>query len=145
MNEYKKKKSNIKSNVINLKTKRRKIFLDKRNIIINIYKNFTRNRKYINFRYLYILIIIFYVCLTNEKNNILYHLNKISEINLTIKGNGTQTILDNKKRSRGHFASLPSEIIVNDKNTSNLDYKINLIDEINNITLRWNYSFTFCG
>ena len=140
-----KKKFNIKSNVINLKTKRRKIFLDKRNIIINIYKNFTRNRKYINFRYLYILIIIFYVCLTNEKKNILYHLNKISEINLTIKGNGTQTILDNKKRSSGHFASLPSEIIVNDKNISNLAYKINLIDEINNITLRWNYSFTFCG
>ena len=67
MNEYKKKKSNIKSYVINLKTKRRKIFFDKRNIIINIYKNFNRNRKYINFRYLFILIIIFYVCLTTEK------------------------------------------------------------------------------
>ena len=78
-------------------------------------------------------------------------LNKFSEIKLTIKGNGNQTILSNNKRKTINketyqFTSKPSEILVNGNKVNYSDYKVyNLTEEENIITIRWNYQLTSCA
>ena len=82
--------------------------------------------------------------MTNEKKL----LNCISEINITIKGTGTQQILSsyqNCGHSRTDFNSLPNETLVNGVSQSNIEkYVYNLEKETNIITMRWNYQLTDC-
>ena len=129
-----------------------------KNILNN--KKYNNNIKYKNnikfiiydyFIYLFLLLIIFNFCLSNGKLLFLTKLNKLSEINITIRGNGTQSILDNANRTmhskeKFQFNSKPSEIFVNGIKENKLDFKVyDLINEENNITIRLNYLFTFCG
>ncbi len=65
--------------------------------------------------------------------NILIQVKSYSEITLTIKGKGTQQIIHEK-------IDRPNEIYVNDilYNDTNYYSVNNLINEINNITIKWN-------
>ena len=82
--------------------------------------------------------------MTNEKKL----LNCISEINITIKGTGTQQILSSHPTcgySGTDFNSLPNETLVNGVSQSNIEkYVYNLEKETNIITMRWNYQLTDC-
>ena len=82
--------------------------------------------------------------MTNEKKL----LNCISEINITIKGTGTQQILSSCPgcgHSSTDFNSLPNETLVNGISQSNIEkYVYNLEKETNIITMRWNYQLTDC-
>ena len=83
--------------------------------------------------------------MTNEKKL----LNCISEINITIKGTGTQQILSSCRDCGGYsstdFNSLPNETLVNGISQSNIEkYVYNLEKETNIITMRWNYQLTDC-
>ena len=139
----------IKKTVIIINLKGRRISYDnKKNNNNIIYKIIPKNKNYNNI-YIYLLIILLSIYLSNEKI-LLSKLNKFSEINLTIKGNGTQKILYNSNQNVNsktyRFNSVPSEILVNDKKINKLDFKVSsLINEENIITIRWNYSFSFCG
>jgi len=136
-----------KTAIIN--SKRRNIFLDNKNNNNNfIYKNISHYKKYYKIC-LYLLIILSSIYLSNEKI-LLSKLNKFSEINLTLIGNGTQKILYNSNKNVDsktyRFNSVPSEILVNDKKINKLRFIVSgLKNEENNITIRWNYSFSFCG
>ena len=67
-------------------------------------------------------------------------LQDISEINLVIKGFGSQRILNK------NYKPLPSEVLVNEFPVSKIEYFVyNLTNEENNITLRWNISITNCN
>ena len=72
-----------------------------------------------------------------------------SEILLTIKGNNTQQILNNKSINLGRiytFGTKPSEIIVNGEKINKIDYYIyNLSLEINNITIKFNQILINCN
>ena len=98
---------------------------------------------------LYFYIIIFLI--HSIECRYLSKLNKFSEIKLTIKGNGNQTILSNNKRKTINketyqFTSKPSEIFVNGNKVDYSDYKVyNLTEEENIITIRWNYQLTSCA
>ena len=135
--------------VVIINSKRRKIALDNKKTSNNIkYKSILYYKKYYNIC-IYLLINLFSIYLSNEKI-LLSKLNKFSEINLTIKGNGTQSIINNAKRDieskTYRFNNIPSEILVNDIKINNSGFKVSgLINEENNITIRWNYSFSFCG
>ena len=136
----------IKTAIIN--SKRRNIFLDIKNNNNIIYKNISHYKKYYKIC-LYLLIILSGIYLSNEKI-LLSKLNKFSEINLTLIGNGTQKILYNSNKNVDSkiykFDSIPSEILVNDKKINKLRFIVSgLKNEENNITIRWNYSFSFCG
>ena len=64
----------------------------------------------------------------------------ISEINIIIKGNETQRILNDA------FEHIPSQILVNGDKINETKYLIdNLTSNINNITLVWNYTLTNCS
>ena len=134
---------------ITINSKKTNISLDnKKNNNKIIYKSIFHSKKYYNIC-IYLLMILFSINLSNEKI-LLSKLNRFSEINLTIFGNGTQTILCNKKQfviSKYYkFDSIPSEILVNDKKINKLGFTVSgLRNEENNITIRWNYSFSFCG
>ena len=134
---------------ITINSKKTNISLDnKKNNNKIIYKSIFHSKKYYNIC-IYLLMILFNINLSNEKI-LLSKLNRFSEINLTIFGNGTQTILCNKKQfviSKYYkFDSIPSEILVNDKKINKLGFTVSgLRNEENNITIRWNYSFSFCG
>ena len=123
-------------------------------VSLSRYKTKKRNKNIIiyikinNNIYFYFLSFLIFFYLSNGK--LITKLNKISEINLTIIGNGSQTILYNKYQtfySESYiFDSEPSEILINGVKTNQLGFVVNnLINEENNITLRWNYSFNFCG
>ena len=131
--------------------KRRKIALHNKKSNNNnsiIHKRFSNYKNFYKI-YIYLLLFLFSIYLSNEKI-LLSKLNKFSEINLTIIGNGTQKILYSSKKtidSKSYrFNSIPSEILVNNEKINKPGFKVsNLIDEENNITIRWNYSFSFCG
>ena len=101
------------------------------------------------FLYIYLLLLILHII--TSKCYYLSKLNCFSEINITIIGNGTQTILNNANKKDVNkksyqFNSKPSEILVNGIKVDILDFKVyNLTDEENNITIRWDYPLTFCG
>ena len=74
-----------------------------------------------------------------------------SVINMTIKGNGTQYILNNKYIECGPdssmiFNSIPDQLYVNDELQNYTGFSVyNLKNDINNISIRWNYSITNCN
>ena len=90
-----------------------------KNIIIYIKKN--------NNIYFYFLSFLIFFYLSNGK--LITKLNKISEINLTIIGNGSQTILYNKYQTIDSesyiFDSEPSEILINGIKTNQLGFVVN--------------------
>ena len=74
----------------------------------------------------------------------------ISEINLTVVGKGTQSILSSHTGScdyiDGGFDSLPNQILVNGIPQSNIGKSVNnLVNQTNIITMRWNYQVTNCN
>ena len=100
--------------------------------------------------FFYLLLIYFYLTLTKDSFPFLKQINSFSEIKMTIKGNGTQTILSNKEITIDsvvhQFSSVPSEILINGVQSNKIDFKVyNLEMEENLITLRWNYTFSYCG
>ena len=75
-----------------------------------------------------------------------------SEIILTIKGNNSQKIINNKSESlnMGYncfiFNNKPSKILVNGNTIDYIDYNIyNLSLEINIITIKFNQTLTNCN
>ena len=73
-----------------------------------------------------------------------------SEVNITIRGNGTQKILNDQSRKCGPHSNIvyiPNEIYINGifYNTNNYYYVNNLENEINNITIRWNNTIQNCN
>ena len=114
----------------------------------NKYDNYTKYIIFGDIIYLFLLLITFN-CLADGKILFLTKLDKFSEINLTLIGNGSQTILCTRNLSFNpiyyKFNSKPSEILVNGIKVKNAFKVNNLVYEENNITLRWNYPLTFCG
>ena len=131
-----------KMKIKEIKTKKAKLAKQNINSLNNFYFNFNiRNQKEI-----IILIIIslhLFLPILNKKITNLRQLNLQWEINLTIKGTGEQYILNENNYERRKFSSIPSEILVNGVSQTYIGYKVyNLTEEINNITLKWNYAFS---
>ena len=93
-----------------------------------------------------IILLIFYRIISLAEGN--KKLNSISEINITIIGNGKQQILsssDGGFHSSNVFNSLPTQILVNGFLQNNISkYVYNLINQTNIITMRWNEQLTDC-
>ena len=94
--------------------------------------------------------LISYFCIIIILANINIAFNYLSEINITLEGTGRQQILssvsDCDPYADGSFNSLPNEVLVNGVPQNGDDkYVDNLVDEINIITLRWNYQVTTCS
>ena len=87
-----------------------------------------------------ILVFIVLIICIEPKYNDLRKINKLSEITLTIIGNGTQYIF------KDGDSRLPSELFINGKNHSTiLPFVENLKNEVNTIIMRWNYAITNCS
>ena len=77
------------------------------------------------------------------------NLNSELEITLTINGTGTQYILSDESIDIDgkicQFSSLPTQILINDViNEATGKIVNNLINDENNITLKWDYEITDC-
>ena len=105
---------------------------------------------------LIIFTIFIFLQISFEKLSNLRNLISESEITITIKGNGTRQILNNKtiqiydsltQRNRNYrFDYNPSEILVNGVIIDYIDYYIyNLTEEENNITLKFNTTVENCN
>ena len=106
-----------------------------------------------------ILILLFYIQISiSLENNIISKLNKYiydSEISITVKGKGKQTILTNvakglydytNNKRDYYFNITPSEILVNDKKMNETGFYVdNLTEEENNITIKFNQTITPCN
>ena len=72
-----------------------------------------------------------------------------NEITMIIKGNGTQKILSDasifKDNNISSFNEIPSQIYINGILQTNIDIIYDLNEEINNITIRWNFLLTNCN
>ena len=105
-------------------------------ISFNKSKNYLNKKLYINniLLIIFFLIIFFPICLSDRLK-----LNKIIEIEITIKGNGNQNILSND-----YNYELPNEVLVNGNVYNNYKNKTiyNLTSRESNITMRWNTSIT---
>ena len=117
------------------------------NLIFDINKNkvVTNN----TFTIINIILILLYISITEQ-----FLIKKLrvsdSEIRITIRGNGTQYILNNKSYSNQglslKFTDLPSEILINGNKIDKIDYIItNLTGIENDITMKWNKSLTNCN
>ena len=94
--------------------------------------------------------LISYFCYIIILSNVNFAYSYISEINITINGTGKQQILSDYSSyclySTGYFNSLPNETLVNGvPQNSNFRYVDNLVNQINIITMRWNYQVTTCS
>jgi hypothetical protein len=101
----------------------------------NIYYNM-KFKRHILFNYNIIIYIIFYyiIHISREDNS-----NSISKIFLTIKGQGIQQIINQD------FEFLPNDIYINKNDLQeSIDLTYNFEEEVNNITLIWNYQITSC-
>ena len=132
------------------------------NYQFNKYNNKDRkvfiNNFYIKYLYLYICVFLsnfnFITTIVADKGspkNL-----SLCEIVITIRGKGTQQILNDKviqfyepdyNRSENYtFLDLPSEIFVNKNKINYIDYYVyNLSSEVNNITLKFNKSSINCN
>ena len=136
--------------ISNIKKNRKKIFIDNANYIrkgknININNLFFNNM--IILLIIIIILILFPVCLS--KKNELRKLNLISEITITIKGDGIQYILSNETivlNDKAYiFGEIPTEILVNGSPINYTGKVVNsLINEDNNITMKWDEQITDC-
>ena len=152
---FQNKIDNIKKIIYILKNKNKNKKEKKLKFIKTINSNNYLTKNFLNYIYkksfmiLFIIYIInFPICLSKQIKII--HLSSDSEIKLTIKGNGSQPILnintielvDNYYIS---FNDLPTEIIVNGKTQTTIGkYVYNLNEGNNYIILKWNYSITNC-
>ena len=84
--------------------------------------------------------LISYFCFTIILANINITFNYLSLINITVEGTGRQQIF------YSYFYLLPSKILVNGvpQNINNR-YEVNLVNQTNIITLRWNYEVSTCS
>ena len=111
------------------------------NIKSSYYICISDNQLFLFFIYFYAITIL---------TNISDTLNYISEINITIKGNGTQQILSNSSDGGYEhlvivFNSLPNQTLVNGVSQNyNEKYVYNLVNQTNVITMRWNYQLKNC-
>ena len=102
---------------------------------------------------LFYLLFISFSKYTGKQN--LYKIISDSEIILTIKGNDTQPILNDKaielsdlnaKYHNYTFNEIPSEILVNGNKIDIIDYYVyNLTLDENNITIKFNTTLTNCN
>ena len=128
----------------------KRIINDNKKILINKYKYLTlvNDKIYLKNNY--------QISYKNYKSYKKIKLLFDSEIILTIKGNNTQQILNNKEvgiKSRYDneieyyiFNTAPSEILINGNKTDIIDFYVyNLILEENNITIRFNNTLTNCN
>ena len=91
------------------------------------------------FHSILLIVIILNVIFSKQKD--LITLNKISEITVTINGNGKQNILREPS-----VIPLPDEMIVNGSPKSPVySYVENLDQLVNTITMRWNNPLTDCS
>ena len=112
---------------------------DSERLYMRIYKN------------IYVKILLYFIFIYNSLCTDIFY----SEILLTIKGNNTQQILNNKNinlfyshtQSKNYiFNTKPSEIYVNGNRIDNIDFYVyGLSKEINNITIRFNKTITNCN
>ena len=150
LNEVNYGKKNYKINIMqkynNIEIKKEKIYKNYEWEYMNRFKlynlkNFANNR----LLYVSMIMIVIYSHLSFVLNKSLYRrLNFLCEILLTINGTGDQHIFG--VYPRHVFNSTPSEILVNGEENHNFrDNKIlGLSNQINNITLKWNYLFNNC-
>ena len=125
-----------------IKSKKTRIFYHHYFISKRILKDIIKLKNNI----LYLIILIIHISLSNQKRFI--KLNHFSEITITIKGSGNQTILSQIGMcdTQTTFNSLPSKIYVNDILQNYTDYKVyDLQYNINKIRMEWNYTFTDCS
>ena len=106
-----------------------------------------KNNIYISFLLL-ISFIYFFFPLSKQKT--IRKLNSISEISLVINGTGDQKIFNNISQRVGtkycQFSNISDKIIINGVLQNYTDYYVyNLRNQINNITLIWNYQPLDCS
>ena len=100
--------------------------------------------------------IFIFIQMSLEKKFNLRYLVSEYEIYITIKGNGSQQILNNKtiqlydsisnRKNNYHFDYIPSEILVNGEPLDYIDYYVyNLVEEENNITIKFNVTIENCN
>ena len=90
--------------------------------------------------HIFLILIILFIQILTIKGSKIGKLNKNSEIIITINGSGIQGILNQ------NFNTLPYEILVNDNQVNQIDFYVyNLIDQVNNVTLRWNKILEDCS
>ena len=102
----------------------------------NLYSGY--NILFINYFLFLYLILIF------AKEEKIKNLNFISEITIEIKGTGNQAIISD---NFSNYNKLPDTILINgnNQNYTKVRYVNNLINEINNITLKWSDELTDCS
>ena len=135
-NFYYKKKNHFINNYIKLENSN-KIVQKKKKILSNI--------NIIVGNFIIFLKIFFFINLLTEINTKIQY----SEITIKIKGKGTQKILNNYDDSwcgSKSFNSIPNQIYINNELQNYTGYTVyNLVNEINYITIKWNYSITNCN
>ena len=96
-----------------------------------------------------IAILIFLLKFSNEI--LLKKINLMSEITITINGTGNQKIFNKESSSCDgssniYFIGNPSQILINGILQNYISDNVNILeDQINNITMIWNYSLTNCN
>ena len=137
-NKRNKKITKMRMNIVN--------FILKRNLSVKTIFKYDNSINILLMFIIFIFIVPIYVFLMNK--SIFIKLNYISQITLTIKGNGTQKILgkDLPRNFTPYSGELPDHIYINGKLTNLTKvYKISgLKNEENDITLEWNSSLTNC-
>ena len=119
----------------------RKVKKIKKNITNKIkYKSNNKDKinKFMENIFYIIFIILSFINLSEEIE--ITKLNLYSEITITIKGSQEQNILSNY-----YIGPNPNEIMINNNTKNYSDKIINLVDEINNITIRWESELTICS
>ena len=129
---------NLKNNFtyLDIKTSNEVIYISKYNTFISLI--------------IFFIYMIFPILLTNEIKIRIRRLNLDSEITITIKGKGNQSIIsDNKLYISGSsykFDKIPNEIFVNGISINYTGKFIsNLTNDENNITMKWNDPITDCS
>ena len=96
---------------------------------------------------IFILLIIFFPQEISNKaiNIILRKLNTISEITLTIQGDGYQYILNPQSIIGYTFNCIPSEVLINGELQNFQDsFEYYMPFEISLVSIKWNYSLIYC-
>ena len=98
------------------------------------------NKNHISYKFIFFVLKIIYlvISISSTKENKRVLINLSSEINLVIKGDGNQSILNNT------FYSEPSEVYVNDIYKESCKKFCEMDEEINNIKLIFNGNIESC-
>ena len=117
-------------------TKQRKNIISLNKPLKSIINIKYKNRKIIILEIIFLFIIF---------HKIPFSIMSITEILITLKGNGTQYILNNRTIYNSRFEHNPTEVLVNNKSVEVIDYGINLSQTYNEIIIKWDYPLVNCS